>query len=70
MLSIHDTPNRQFTPDYRLDPPKEKRHVFICCNCREPINDGDDYYEIMGEQYCVECMKEAKHTARKIKEGR
>ena len=70
MLGIHDTPTRQFTPDYRLDPPRERPHVFICRNCGEGINDGDDYFEIRDEKYCMACMKEAKHTARKIKEGR
>ena len=59
MLSIHDT----YTPDYRLDPPEPKRPVFICSNCGEAICEGDDYYEIMGEQYCMACMKEARHIA-------
>lgn len=59
MLSIHDT----YTPDYRLDPPKPKRHCLRCSNCGEGIQEGDDYYEIRGEQYCTECIKEDKRIA-------
>ena len=41
------------------DPPM----VFICSGCGEPIRDGDDYYEIMGEQWCQSCIDEAREVA-------
>lgn len=34
------------------DPPT----VFICSGCGENILDGDDYYDVLGEQFCESCM--------------
>ncbi len=41
----------------------EPKSVFICSNCGESIRDGDDYWEIMGEQFCEDCIDEAKKVA-------
>ena len=60
MLSVHD---RAYTPDYKLEPPRPQRPVYVCCNCGEGIGEGEDYWDICGKKYCAACMKEAKHTA-------
>ena len=41
----------------------EPKSVFICSGCGEKIRDGDDYWEIMGEQFCEDCIDEAKKVA-------
>lgn len=41
----------------------EPKSVFICSGCGESIRDGDDYWEIMGEQFCEDCIDEAKKVA-------
>ena len=41
----------------------EPKHVFICSGCGESICIGDEYYDIMGEQFCVDCMSDARRTA-------
>lgn len=37
--------------------------VFICSGCGESIYEGDDYWEIMGEQWCGVCIDNAKKEA-------
>lgn len=37
--------------------------VFICSGCGDPIYDGDDYWDVMGEQWCEKCIDDAKGTA-------
>lgn len=34
----------------------EPPSVFICSGCGKPIYEGDDYYDILGEQFCEECV--------------
>lgn len=41
----------------------EPKAVFICSGCGQRIFDGDDYWELMGEQWCEECIDNAKATA-------
>lgn len=41
----------------------EPRSVFICSGCGEKIYEGEDYWDIMGEQFCESCMKEARKEA-------
>lgn len=41
----------------------EPPHVFICSGCGESIREGDGYYDIMGEQFCVECIIDARCVA-------
>ena len=41
------------------DPPA----VYVCSGCGDDIHDGEDYWEIMGEQFCEKCIKEARGIA-------
>ena len=41
------------------DPPT----VYICSGCGEMIRDGDDYWDVLGEQFCETCIDEAKKVA-------
>lgn len=49
-------------PDYRLDPPEDKRkRVYSCAICGEDILEGDDYYNIPGYGICCEsCIDDCK----------
>ena len=41
------------------DPPA----VFVCSGCGDDICDGDDYWDIMGEQFCENCVDNARGVA-------
>lgn len=41
------------------DPPS----VFICSGCGTPILEGEDYWDIVGEQWCESCIDNAKGVA-------
>ena len=41
------------------DPPS----VFVCSGCGDNIYDGDRYWDIMGEQFCRECIDDAEGVA-------
>lgn len=41
----------------------EPRSVFICSGCNQRIYEGDDYYEILGEQFCEDCIRKARRIA-------
>lgn len=41
------------------DPPA----VFVCSGCGDDIHDGEDYWDIMGEQYCESCIDKARGVA-------
>jgi hypothetical protein len=41
------------------DPPS----VYICSGCGHEILDGEDYWDIMGEQWCEECIGKSKGVA-------
>ena len=41
----------------------EPKAIFVCSGCSRDIYEGDDYYEIMGEQFCENCIEEAKKVA-------
>lgn len=42
------------------DPP---RAVFICSGCGAEIVEGEDYWDLVGEQFCEDCVREARHEA-------
>ena len=42
--------------------------VFICSGCGKDILDGDDYWEILGEQLCESCIDDARRIAEAIDE--
>ena len=44
---------------HALDPPS----VFVCSGCGDNIYDGQDYWDIMGEQFCEHCIDESKKVA-------
>lgn len=37
--------------------------VFICSGGRNEIYEGDDYWDLFGEQFCEECIREASRVA-------
>lgn len=37
--------------------------VYICSGCGDLIHDGEDFWNILGEQFCSECIDEAKGVA-------
>lgn len=49
-------------PDYRLDPPEDKRkRVYRCAICGDDILEGDDYYDIPKLGKCCEaCIDDCK----------
>lgn len=55
-MSYYDIPERP------LDPPEDTRACcFRCAICREPILEGDDYYDIPDLGPCCEdCIKDSR----------
>lgn len=49
--------------DSRCPNAPEPPSVYVCSGCGENILDGDYYWDIMGEQFCVHCIEEAKGVA-------
>lgn len=49
--------------DSRCPNAPEPRAVFICSGCGERICEGDTYYDVLGEQWCEDCMEEMRWTA-------
>ena len=41
----------------------EPPSVFICSGCGDTIYEGDDYYDVLGEQFCSECMNSSRKVA-------
>lgn len=41
------------------DPPG----VYVCSGCSSIIRDGEDYWDIMGEQWCEGCIDDARKVA-------
>ena len=42
--------------------------VFVCSGCGRDIVDGDDYWEILGEQFCEHCIDDSRRIAEAIDE--
>ena len=47
-------------------PEPEEIPVYVCSGCSKEIMDGEDYWEIMGEQWCEDCIDKARQTARAV----
>ena len=47
-------------------PDPEEIPVFVCSGCGKDIVDGQDYWEIMGEQFCETCIDKARSTAEAV----
>lgn len=41
------------------DPPA----VFVCSGCGHDIYDGEDYWDILGEQFCEDCITSTRKEA-------
>lgn len=49
--------------DPRCPNAPEPPSVFICSGCGDSIFDGDKYVELMGEQWCMDCIEECTREA-------
>ena len=49
--------------DPRCPNAPEPPSVFVCSGCGDDIREGDDYWEIMGEQWCENCIDASKRVA-------
>ena len=47
-------------------PEPEEVPVYVCSGCSQEIMDGEDYFEIMGEQWCKNCVDKARRIARAV----
>jgi hypothetical protein len=47
---------------YTPNPPS----VFICSGCGRTIYEGEDYYDLMGEQFCQDCINKARRVAKYV----
>ena len=47
-------------------PEPEEVSVFVCSGCGGTIVDGQDYWEILGEQFCEDCIDKARQIARAV----
>lgn len=54
---------RKIPCDSRCPNAPEPPAVFICSNCGESIYNGDYYWDIMNEQFCENCVDEARKVA-------
>lgn len=54
---------RRFTCDSRCPNAPEPRPVFVCSGCGKNICEGDDYYDILGEQFCEKCIESVRREA-------
>lgn len=41
----------------------EQPTVYVCSGCGEPIYAGEEYWDIMGEQFCEACIDGYRGTA-------
>lgn len=52
------------TPHHPLCPyAPEPQSVFVCSGCDRDIFEGEFYYDILGEQFCDDCIEKAKKEA-------
>jgi hypothetical protein len=49
--------------DPRCPHAPEPPSVFVCSGCGDNILDGDEYVELCGEQWCMECVRDARRIA-------
>ena len=49
--------------DPRCPHAPEPPSVFVCSGCGDDIHDGDTYVELMGEQWCLDCIDSCKREA-------
>lgn len=49
--------------DPRCPNAPEPPTVFLCSGCGEKIYSGEDYWEILGEQFCERCIGRCRREA-------
>ena len=49
--------------DFRCPEAPDPPSVFVCSGCGESIYEGEDYWDILGEQWCESCIDKAKGVA-------
>lgn len=50
-------------PERSLEPPEdERKSLFTCDYCGEPIREYDVYYDIGDFKYCETCIEESRKT--------
>ena len=49
--------------DYRCPNAPEPPAVFVCSGCGRDIVDGEEYWDVLGEQFCESCIDGCKRTA-------
>ena len=54
---------RQSPCDSRCPNAPDPPTVFICSGCGQSIYDGDDYWDVLGEQYCEDCIARMRKEA-------
>lgn len=55
---------RRQTPCHPRCPNAEpERPVYFCDGCGKGIYDGEEYYPLFSERYCVECIEGNRKTA-------
>ena len=47
-------------------PEPVEKSVFVCSGCSTEIMDGEDYWEVFGEQLCEKCIDKARRIARAV----
>lgn len=55
--------------DPRCPNAPEPKPVFICSGCGHKIYDGDDYWDILGEQFCENCIDDCRRIAEAVDEA-
>lgn len=43
--------------------PNNEPSVFVCSGCGKTIYANEEYYDILGEQFCDSCITEARKVA-------
>ena len=49
--------------DPRCPNAPEPQSVFVCSGCGDNICDGDYYVDLLGEQWCMNCIEDCKKEA-------
>lgn len=53
----------QFPCNSRCPNADDPRAVFVCSGCNHDIYEGEDYWDVLGEQFCQQCMDDAWRVA-------
>lgn len=55
--SDHPAIARAITTGYP-EPEEYREQVFVCSGCGDSIREGDQYVDLLGELFCMECIAE------------